>query len=877
MTEIPFFVTVADNPSVFFNGMSQMTVIRGFVCSLILATAVNGIAVAQPIINPQSNPNRPRINPKSTEPRPSKEGVDFFENKIRPALVRHCYSCHSGDPTKAKGHFVLDTYQGLRKGGESGEVISPGHPEKSLLIEALKYEGLEMPPKEQLSEELIEDFEKWIEMGAPDPRVGKAANPRNKVDLSVAKRYWAFQRPKLPTPPTVHDTHWSYSDIDKFILARLEKEGLKPVANADPTTLIRRVTFDLTGLPPTPEEIDAFVGDTSGSAYLNAVDRLLQSPRFGERWGRHWLDVVRYAESSGKERNLPYRYAWRYRDYVIDSFNADKPYDKFIVEQLAGDLVLAKNPAEHTNLLVATGFLAIGPKSANMQNAEQFKVDVVDDQIDVTGRAFLGMTIACARCHDHKFDPIPQTDYYAIAGVFQSTETLAGIQAGRKTTTETQLIKLWTDNKHPKNDSEKEVKEIEQEIANVEHQLDELHKLQKRANMRPANQQMKQGGKAKRQPVQNSPKIDRKQVREDIKKLEDKLDDLEGKLPASSNLAMGVQDAKSPINTHLLVRGELKEKGEEVPRGVLTVLKTSDTNHFPQNHSGRMQLARWIADNNNPLTARVMANRVWLHLMGQGIVDTVDNFGALGNEPSHPELLDLLAVRFMEDKWSVKKLIRSIVLSHTYQLSSEHDDHNYDKDPDAKFWWRMPRRRLDAEEIRDAMLMASGQIDLERPDGSRVMELSNRGVGGGKGMQDIRKPSTVRSVYLPILRGVVPDMLGAFDMADPNLIVGKRDVTTVPTQALFLMNNPFVLRQSEEMAKRVLKTEKLDQNGRIDLAYRLAVGRLPTSDERTTVKQYIDDYRKSFEAAKGKGNPQLSAWTSFCQTLFQSALFRYVY
>jgi hypothetical protein len=403
------------------------------------------------------------------------------------------------------------------------------------------------------------------------------------------------------------------------------------------------------------------------------------------------------------------------------------------------------------------------------------------------------------------------------------------------------------------------------EITKLEAEIRELQQEMKQAN--------KPVGKGKTAPSA-AKKVDKKALRDEIKKLEDKVEELEGQTPASSNLALGVREG--PIgDTHLLVRGELKEKGPEVPRGVMTVLNTGvrcDTHH-----SGRMQLANWIADKNNPLTSRVMVNRVWSHLFGQGLVETVDNFGALGEEPTHPELLDYLALQFVSQHWSVKKLIRSIVLSHVYQLSSDHNDENYEKDPANHYLWRMSRRRLDAEEIRDAMLVASGQIHFERPDGSPVMDLSNRIVGGGKGMQEIRKPSMVRSVYLPILRGQVPDMLGAFDVADPSLIVGKRDITTVPTQALFLMNNPYVIRLSEEMARRIIKTEGLNQNGRMDLAYRLALGRLPTDEERNAIKAYLDDYRKSYSATKPNSDSQLAAWASVCQTLFQTAQFRYVY
>jgi hypothetical protein len=817
--------------------------------------------------------------PNAADQHPTREGSEYFEKKIRPILVKHCFECHSGDVKKAKGNFVLDTREGLRKGGQSGPVIIPGNPEDSPLIEAVRYQGLEMPPKEQLPEELIEELVHWVEMGAPDPRAGKAAKSKNKVDLNEARKYWAFQRPKAGPAPKVHETSWPVSEIDRFLQAAREKEKVKPVADADQTTLIRRVTFDLTGLPPTPEEIDAFLNDKSAGAFATVVDRLLASPRFGERWGRHWLDVVRYGESTGKERNIPYRYAWRYRDYVIDAFNADKPYDRFIVEQLAGDLLQTHNSAERDQLLIATGFLAIGTKGVNTKDAEQFRYDVIDDQIDVTGRAFLGMTVACARCHDHKYDPIPTTDYYAMAGIFHSSETLDGIKAGRKSATDKDLLALAPSGKvRASPQMTNDQRERQEEMAKIEAQLEEMKKEQ-RAAQKAAQQQQRKKGAGKpgaAAPVAMQP-ADMKKFRDERKKLTDRLEALEAVATPIGDFAMGIREGE-PGNSKLLVRGELKEKGEEVPRGVLTVLKTPQGNINPK-HSGRLELAHWIAARENPLTARVMVNRIWLHLFGQALVPSADNFGALGDEPSHPELLDYLALQFVtEDKWSVKKLIRSIVLSRSYQLSSDHNADNYAIDPSNKYVWRMERRRLEAEEIRDAMLAASGELDLERPDGSPVMELPNGQSKQGKGLGDLRKPVNYRSVYLPMMRGNVPEMLQVFDAADPSLVTGKRDVTTVATQALFLMNNAFVLKQSEMLAKRLLEPKGQSPGERVDRAYRIVLGRPPTAHEKKQITDYLDDYRKSLESGGQKGaNAQLASWASVCQTLFGSGEFRYVY
>ena len=801
----------------------------------------------------------------------TREGLALFESKIRPALVRHCYECHSGDPAKAKGNFVLDTRDGLRKGGPSGAAIVPGHPDESLLIEAIRYEGLEMPPKEHLPEELIADFATWVELGAPDPR-GKP-NARGKINLADARKWWSFQRPKSAPAPQVYDASWPKSDIDKFLLARLEAAGLKPVADADRATLIRRATFDLTGLPPTPEEVDAFVNDPSADAFAAVVDRLLVSPQFGERWGRHWLDLARFGESTGKERNVPYHNAWRYRNWVIDAFNADMPYDQFIVAQLAGDLLPQHGAAQHNSDLIATGFLAIGPKGLNEKNREQYQMDVVDDQIDATSRAFLGLTVACARCHDHKFDPIPTTDYYALAGIFRSTETLAGVQPGKdQNGADRFLLPLADETKPAKAAVELRAEQArQQQRAAADRELAELQ-----ARLKKLGKPAKSPGQ-KKNPQNRIAQAERKQLRERIQSLEARLAELGTSPGYDGPQAMGVRDSATPADCQVLVRGEVKEKGPTAPRGVLTVLKNGRASRINPAHSGRLELARWIASKDNPLTARVAVNRIWQHLFGQGLVETVDNFGALGDEPSHPELLDALAVQFMEDHWSTKRLIRAIVLSRSYQLGSQHDAKNYGVDPANKLIWRMERRRLDAEEIRDAMLAASGQLDLARPAGSPLEQFQDSEMGKQKDLSAIRQESNVRSVYLPLVRGFVPQSLAAFDMADPSLIVGKREVTTVATQALYMLNNPFVLRQSEQMARRLLGEKELDPPGRATLAYRLALGRAPSDEEQSRVLRFLNDYRKTVAESQSKTGPVIAAWTSVCQTLFASGEFRYLY
>ena len=635
------------------------------------------------------------------ELRPTPEQVAFFEKSIRPVLVKECYACHSSMAEKVKGGLTLDTRDGLRKGGSKGLAIVPGDPKKSLLIQGLKqtHDEFKMPPKKKLTEDVIADFEKWIAIGAPDPRTESAKTAKHEIDIEKGRRFWAFQPPKKTSPPAVKDNAWPRGDIDRFLLAALETKGLKPVADADARTLIRRLNFDLIGLPPAPEAVETFAREYAAdpeTALAAAVDKLLASPQFGERWGRHWLDVARFAESSGRANNIAYPHAWRYRDYVIGAFNADKPFDEFIREQLAGDKLSAKDDAQQrTEFLTATGFLAIGPKTHNERNIRQFQMDLADEQIDATFQAFQALTVACARCHDHKFDPIPQKDYYALAGIFRSTETKYGTIRILQNNAPSDLVRL------PQNGGGK--------VGLGPLSTDRRSGIEKQ--IKDARERL-----TKVTPGQDS-FIQTIFIRSQISTLESQLAlyDPDG---TPRLLAMGAEDHLVTIDSRVYIRGELDQPGETAKRGFPQVLTTKQP--AIEKGSGRHELAEWIASKDNPLTARVMANRVWLHLIGRGLVATPDNFGANGQTPSHPELLDYLAVSFENDGWSVKKLIRSIVLSRAYRLSSHFNDKNYDADPDNVLVWRMPKRRLEAESLRDAVLTASGRLDLTPPVGSPV-------------------------------------------------------------------------------------------------------------------------------------------------------------
>ncbi len=819
----------------------------------------------------------------AAEKAPTRDELAFFEKNIRPVLVAKCYKCHSAESEKVKGGLLVDTRDAIRAGGDTGHAVVPGSLGDSLLISALR--GLKkselMPPKEKLPEDVIANFEKWILMGAPDPRDGTGKSVAKKWNIEEGKNFWAFQPVKPQTPPATKDTKWPTSEIDRFVLAKLEEKNLKPVGDAEAHTLIRRLYFDLIGIPPTPEQAETFVkecqsaGANRQSVIAKTVDQLLASPQFGERWGRHWLDVARYAESTGRERNYLYTQAWRYRDYVIASFNADKPYDQFIREQIAGDLLPAKNVAQRNEQTIATGFLAMGPKGLNEKNREQFNADNVDEQIDATTRAVLAVTVSCARCHDHKFDPITTHDYYAMAGIFRSTENCYGTgdgQGAAKNRQPGRLIALAKETAPgvapvaasapapaPTTAAAKPGKLSADQEARLAQMVRANPKLAQRLNSMTEAQKMEvlerfQGsGKAKNK------KTGGKYAKSASKEVID----------PTAERVMGVREG-SVGDAPIYIRGEVNERGATVPRGVVQVLATTaPAPKMPANQSGRLELAQWLTAPENPLTARVMANRVWQHLLGDGIVSTADNFGATGERPTHPELLDYLATRLMSNKWSVKGLIREVVLSRTYQLSSASDAKNFLADPDNSLLWHASQRRLDAESIRDAALAVGGQLDLVPPHGSPVTAFGDTDIGRNR-TAVLKTDTKKRSVYLPIVRDMVPDVLDLFDFAEPSLVVANRDVTTVPSQALFMLNSPFIYENSTQMAKRLLALPGADDSRRITTAYLTALSRTPTAAELSRAEGYLSKHTTTAGASRD------TAWATFCQALLASAEFRYI-
>jgi cytochrome c553 len=789
--------------------------------------------------------------------------LKFFESKIRPVLVDKCYSCHSAETKKGpKAGLALDTADGLKKGGDSGPAVVAGNAKKSPLIKALKGidDQAQMPPKEKLPADVIADFEKWVAMGAPDPRTSGKADTKAAADPNKGKDHWAFQPVKAVEPPKADA--WATTPVDQFVWAGLQKHKLTPVADADKRTLLRRVYFDLTGLPPTPSELDSFLKDTSPDAFEKVVDRLLASPQFGEKWGRHWLDVARYAESSGKEQNVFYPHAWRYRDYVIAAFNADMPIDRFFKEQLAGDLLPARDDTDRANKTIATGYLAVGPKSHNERNRRQFELDVADEQIDAFSQGMLGLTVACARCHDHKFDPIPTKDYYAVAGIFTSTETRTGTPAilGGRNALPAVTLPAGADVPAGQTLSKAEVQRLRDQLADLKKQREDA---------------VAEAMKSK------EPNIRLVGLTARINVVENQVEQYDAD-NQHKKIAMGVTDKTFPRDMPVHVRGEVDKTGETVARGFVQVLGNAGVK-IPRGESGRKELADWVASDKNPLTARVYANRVWLHLFGKGIVSTPDNFGTTGQKPTHPELLDYLASQFTRNGWSTKKLVRQLVLSHTYRLSSDYAAANHAADPDNVYLWRMSKRRLDAEDIRDAMLAVSGELDPKPAAGSPVGKLAGpTQVLGRFGGMSALADSSKRSVYLPVVRDQVPEPLELFDFAEPTLVTGARDDTSVPSQGLYLLNNTKVMGWADAAAG---KLRKLDSDTeRIQAAFKMTLSRPATQKEEAAALAFLAKFKRTevrptgggFRPGARQADNDRMAWAALVQALFATAEFRYL-
>ena len=819
-----------------------------------------------------------------TQPKTERErrGLELFEKKIRPVLVQYCYECHAEDSDDIGGELLVDSRQGLIHGGETGPAIELGSPRESLLVKAIEYRGLEMPPDEKLPDSVAADFRRWIQLGAPDPRKAKHADSTTPVDADDDPvELWSLQPIEQVNVPA-SDSDWALHDIDRFVVAELSANGITPNGDAAPEVLLRRVYFDLTGLPPTPEQIEDFLADPSAEHYARVVDQLLCSQAFGERWARHWLDIARYGESAGSSRDVLMLYSWRYRDYVIAAFNDDVPYNRFVTEQIAGDLLDAADDDERKRLTIATGLLAIGSKSLNGGN---LTYDIIDDQIDVVSKSIMGLTVSCARCHDHKFDPVPTKDYYSLAGIFLSTDTRYGGSTKRPGDAKSKRQVYLT------LDGEMDA-ETAQRRETIEKQLGQLRKQVRSSKNRVASLRRKVPQEFRDDPAVEIPAALEKRKQTDIRQFqgairvlaerEKKLADLESEFEqfGDQQYAFGVRDSKQIKDANVLVRGEKNQQGDSVPRGFLSAvnpLKPAEgqvVEPFDKQQSGRRQLALWLTHPNHPLTSRVAVNRIWQHLLGQGIVPTVDNFGVTGMPPSHPGLLDYLADRFVNHHhWSQKNLIREIVLSRTYRLSSLMNEQAATIDPDNRLRWRMDRRRLEAEPLRDAILAVSGLLRLQPLEGSLVMQIGEGEVGRNIDTSILEQPFDHRSVYLPIIRGMIPEELKLFDFPEPSNVQGLRDSNNTPRQSLFFMNSPFVIRAAKHFASRLLEDPQLsDDQQRIRFAMMHCFGRPPEDSQVTESLSFID----SMTQTRSGDDSRMIAWTTYCQTLIASAPFRFV-
>jgi hypothetical protein len=713
--------------------------------------------------------------------------VDFFERRIRPLLIDNCHKCHSSE--RQESNLRLDSREAMIRGGDIGAAIVPGRPEESLLVDAVRHgEIVQMPPQRKLTARQIDDLVNWIEIGAPWPG-DQEAKQAQRASESVYrftdedKEFWAFVPVRDRELPQVRDEKWCANGVDHFVLAKLEEQGLQPSPAADRYTLLRRVTFDLTGLPPTPSEIHDFIDDTSPQAYEAVVERLLNSPRYGEQWGRHWLDVVRFAEGAGGDSDWVYRGAWRYRDYVIEAFNTDKPYDEFIVEQLAGDLLPKSGDADlDLKRHIATGFLHVGPRPLAERDKKQMMLEIVDEQLNATGVAFMGLTLGCARCHDHKFDPIPARDYYAMAGIFMSTRTLAD------KTTDSQFL--------------------EYEVPD--------------ADGRPL-------------------------------------------------LIMAATDENHPVDMKVHNRGSYKSLGDVAPRGFLGVIAGDVHAALPDDGSGRLQLARWIANRDHPLTARVAVNRIWQRHFGAGLVASSGNFGRQGARPSHPELLDWLASRFIESGWSVKDMHRLMLLSNAYRQAAAENGQAQQIDPDNRLLWRMNRRRLTAEEIRDSMLAVSGELDLTA-GGSMLLYrdgwgrprrypkedgIYDRPIYGFRIRHERYPPfeRPRRSVYLPQVRSVQSEFSRLFDGPEIGVPMSQRGESTVAPQSLFFMNSDFVNEQSLALAQKLSgDCGSTSCDGSLRRAFVLLLGRPAEESEVRRGRNFLAAYERDIHRTQPAGS-----------------------
>jgi hypothetical protein len=712
------------------------------------------------------------------------DGVAFFERRIRPILVEHCYECHS---SKSKGGLRLDGKSRMLRGGDSGRAVVPGKPEDSLLVESIRYsaDSFQMPPKGKLPESVIRNFSQWIKIGAPWPDDGKeepAIEGEKDFEITAEDRaFWSFQPVTKTAPPTVRNASWAKNPIDSFILGRLEDANLEPAKQADKRRLLRRASFDLTGLPPTPSEIEHFLYNDSNDAFARVVNRLLDSPRYGERWGRHWFDGVRFVSDVGYFNFSDL--GWKYRDWVVRALNSDMPYDDFLTHQIAGDLLPDPDGEEvHVDGVIATGVFAMGNYDDQESDKEKLYAEVIDDQIDLIGRQFLGLTLACARCHDHKFDPVSTADYYALGGIFMSSqvlETKSRIAAHR--------LKIPLDSQA-----------VRKERTRILERIKTLKSTQAKSL---------------------------KEKSPDASILAEQIEGLRKMLPPGKGDAIGFREGGYDNSRHkaigdmpIYLRGNPYQLGEVIPRRIPVVFTGADQTAIGHrtNQSGRLELARWIVDRSNPFTARVMVNRIWQYHFGEGLVRTPSNFGIQGKQPSHPKLLDFLADRFMATNWSIKEMHRFIMNSATYQQATEGTEGSMEADPENILLSRFSSRRLSAEEVHDSLLSVSGRLQPR--------------VGGRSGNRAIY--GRVGHLYSSLVGNL-------FDAPATGTIVPRRSESTTALQALFMMNDKSTVVASRAFADRMSEAFN-SLHDRIEQAYQTLFARKPSRRELESGVSYLE-------------------------------------
>jgi hypothetical protein len=799
-----------------------------------------------------------------SEPKPSAEEAKFFEKQVSPILQAQCLSCHGGGEKKAKGGLKLTSREELMKGGKNGPAITLDDPGGSLLVKAINHQDLKMPPKGKLPQAQIDVLTRWVKMGAPWPEgvsIVKRHGPPPVDD--EARNFWSFRPVQAQTVPAVKQTDWAKNLIDAFVLAKLEAAGLQPAPPADRHVLVRRLYYDLLGLPPSPEDMDAALADKSADWYEKLIDKLLASPHYGERWARHWLDIVRYAESNSFERDGTKPFVWRYRDYVIRAFNDDKPYDQFIKEQLAGDeLDDANDPAVRAERLIATGFYRLGTWDDEPADATQALYDELDDIVATTGQTFLGLTVNCGRCHDHKIDPFPQKDYYRLLAFFHGFRRY-GIRSD-ESVADASLRPLGT---------KEEIERHKDQIDAHNKRLAELSKQLKAVEDEVAPK-LKGGERddfkheANRIPIlkKNVPGLVSKETFDSYQKLWKQRDSLKKNPPKAISQALCITEiGPKPRDTFVLLRGNPSNHGDKVESGFPSVItgKEAPVAKRQAASAGRRRvLAEWLASADNPLTARVMVNRIWQFHFGRGIVRSTSDFGYRGTPPTHPELLDFLAWRFAHDEqWSIKKMHRLILTSNTYRMSSRPDQAALGKDPENDLLWRFDPRRLEAEEIRDSILAVCGNLNLKM-GGPSIHPTIPKEVLAGQSMPghnwDLACPPAERarrSVYVHVKRSLGVPILVQFDAAEPDGPCPVRFCTTQPTQALGMLNGVFMNEQAKLFADDLHTKAGDDPAAQVRLAIRRVTQREPTPKEVERGLKFLEKMRlehgqKSAEALK---------------------------